>query len=437
MNNNDIRAGHLRPLIQIFAFVRKEIVSVVRQPRLLLVLVVGPFLLLLLFAAGYDQQSTVLRTLFIGPEDSVYESATADFAEELERYVVIDGYSTDLIEAERRLAADEIDLIVVFPAEPAETVLNGEQAVITVLHNKLDPIQQTAVEVSAQVAVQELNSMVLEQVVGDVQAEVEPAEERITNTSLIIRQLDDLAGVRVSDGEELAADAEVLGETVTELDPAVAVRPFRSDTENLLRDPVTPNDFFAPAAIALLLQHMALTFAALGLVRDRGLGLFELFRVGPVGASSILVGKSLAYLILAAAVGAALLASVSMIIGVPFRGELPWVAGGLLLLVTASIAWGTVLSLLARSDTQAVQFAMLALLAGLFFGGFLLDLDAIRYPIRLLSFILPVTFSTRIFRDVMLRGVEPAVIDLVGLAAITVVAGAIAWLLMRRRLRME
>ncbi len=435
--SSSVRAGSFRPLIQILAFVRKEMVSVIRQPRLLLVLVVGPFLILLAFGAGYDQESTVLRTLFIGPEGSVYDDATDEFAEELERYVTVEGFSEDLVGAERLLADDEIDLIVVFPSEPAATVLEGEQAVITVLHNKLDPIQQTAVEVSAQVAVQELNSMVLERVVGDVQSEIEPTEGRLSNSTLIVRQLETVAGVEVEDDREAAAEAEELGETVAELDPATIVRPFRSDTENLLRDPVTPNDYFAPAAIALLLQHMALTFAALGLVRDRGLGLFELFRVGPIGASSILVGKSLAYLLLSTAVGAALLASVVWIIQVPFRGEVLWVAVGLAGLVTASIAWGTVLSLLARSDTQAVQFAMLALLAGLFFGGFLLDLDAIRYPVRLLSFVLPVTFSTRVFRDVMLRGVEPASMDLIGLAAITVVAAVVAWVLMRLRLRLE
>ncbi len=431
------RAGFLRPLIQVFAFVRKEMLSVLRQPRLLSVLVIGPFLLLLLFGAGFDQTASVLRTTFVGPQDSVYEDAISQFSGEMERYIIDEGYTTDLVSAERRLAADEIDLIVVLPSEPADKVLNGEQAVITVLHNKLDPIQQTAVQVSAQVAVQELNSLILERVVTDVQAEVEPVDDRLDDSEMIVRQLEQLTGVEVEDTEQTADEADQLREAAAGLDPAVVVRPFRSDAENLLRDPITPNDFFAPAAIALLLQHMALTFAALGLVRDRNLGLFELFRVGPVGPTSILVGKSLAYLMLGAVVGAALLASVTAIIGVPFRGDYLWVGAGLLGLLLASIAWGTVLSLLARSDTQAVQFAMLALLAGLFFGGFLLDLNAIRYPIRLLSFLLPVTFSTRLFRDVMLQGAEPALVDLAGLAAITVVAATVAWLLMRRRLRLE
>ena len=49
--------------------------------------------------------------------------------------------------------------------------------------------------------------------------------------------------------------------------------------------------------MALLLQHLALTFAALSLVRDRELGLFELLRVGPLSSFEILVGKTIAYLL--------------------------------------------------------------------------------------------------------------------------------------------
>ncbi len=56
------------------------------------------------------------------------------------------GYTTDQAVAEERLAKDEVDLVVVFPPDPVETVLAGERAEITVIHDELDPIQQTAIE---------------------------------------------------------------------------------------------------------------------------------------------------------------------------------------------------------------------------------------------------------------------------------------------------
>ena len=344
-----------RRLVQVGGFLRKEVAALVRQPRLLVVLVAGPFIILLLFAVGYDQQQAVLRTEFIGPEGSIYESSIEQFADDLQQYVDSAGYSDDLVAAEGRLSSGEIDVIVVFPADPLDTVLAGEQATITVLHNKIDPIQQVAVEVSSQIAVMELNSRVLEEVVARAQDTLVPIDELLT---LADQQYDELADaierddtrqVEVVLGElrtttrsietlgttssqlaealgadettrtsldaldgsvgdldgtieeleqrsstltaddviALRADIDDVGDvsaSAATIDPRIVVRPFTSDTANLQRDPVEVNDYFAPAAVALLLQHMVLTFAAMSLVTDRTLGMFEIFRVGPIDA---------------------------------------------------------------------------------------------------------------------------------------------------------
>jgi len=502
------RSRKARRSVQVGGFLRKETVALLRQPRLLLVLVAGPFVILLLFGIGYDQEQSVLRTAFVGPADSIYEESLDQFTDELQQYVLSAGYSDDLVDAEQRLRDGEIDAIVVFPPNPIESVLSGEQARISVLHDKIDPIQQVAVEVSSQVAVMELNARVLEEVVGRAQDSLVPVAESIQRAG---GQIDALAGaVERSDPEQIAAaladlqvatgdintmantslelanslgadeptmaalvelddqttqfdelvttlgadaasieDADVemlagmltqvvtVSETATTIDPGVVVRPFDSDTANLQRDPVNVNDFFAPAAVALLLQHMVLTFAAMSLVSDRALGLFEVYRVGPVDAGRVLAGKYLAFLLVGSAMGAALLAAIVYLLDVPMRGSVAWLAVGGVGLLAASIGFGMMLSLLAKTGVQAVQFAMLALLAGLFFGGFFLDLDAFSYPVKLLSWLLPVSYGTRLFRDVMLRGVDPSVYDLIGLAATTVAFGIAASFLMRRQLRIR
>ncbi len=479
----------------------------VRQPRLLLVLVLGPFLILLLFAVGYDDKQAVLRTAFVGPEDSVYEQSIDQFAEGLQKYVENAGYSDDLVAAEQQLRDGEIDVIVVFPSDPLDSVLNGEQAEITVLHDKIDPIQQIAVEVSSQVAVMELNARVLEEIVAQAQDTLVPV-----NDSLAVAQTvaDDLLAAAERGDEQAASDAldeldsatssiETVGTASTELartlgadqstldalaefrqsvselrsdvdladasetvsvadaralrdrldrvietaasaatiDPSVVVRPFTADTASLQREPVAVNDYFAPAAIALLLQHMVLTFAAMSLVSDRTLGLFEVYRVGPVNAPRIMAGKYLSFMLIGAAVAAALVGLMVLALDLPVRGEVGWVAVGLGGLLAASIGLGLTLALLARSDVQAVQFAMLALLASLFFGGFFLDLEAFDYPVKALSWAIPVTYATRLLRDVLLRGTDPSGFDLLGLAATTIVFAAVAAHLLYRQLRVR
>ncbi len=418
-----MQAKRLKALVHASAFLRKETVAVVRQPRLVGVLVIGPFLLLLFFALGYDQEQTVLRTAFVGPDDQAYVDAIDRFSEDLDAYIEPEGYSSDVVGAQQRLVDGEIDLVVIFPEDPAQTVLDGRRAEITVLHDKLDPIQQTAVEVSVEVAVRELNAIVVEEVIRQTQDRVESA-----STAEVADEVD-----AASDGR--ARPLVDYGEALATLEPAVIARPFSSDTENLLRLPTTLNDFFAPAAIALLVQHMALTFAALSLVRDRQLGLFELFQVGSLKSGRILFGKYGAHLLIVSAVAAVLLAAVTYGIGVPFRGPVPWAAAGVFGLVTASAALGMVLSLSARSDSQAVQYAMLVLLASLFFGGFLLDLDALNYPVKLISLVIPVTYGTSLLRDVMLRGSSPDLWDVVGLASTSLVYSVVALRLMARRLK--
>lgn len=496
-------AGRLRPIVQVSGFVRKEITEIVRQPRLVLLMVIGPFLVLALFALGFDQQQAVLQTKFVGPEGSVYEDAIEEFSDDLQQYVDNAGYTSDLISAEQELRNGDIDIIVIFPADPTETILGGDQASITVLHNKIDPIQQVTVEVSTEVAVQELNARILERVIGGAQSALVPYESSL-DTSLelldqlgtavtngdddevarLVSELDDTTGalstiVDVTDsvtseldsGDDgdlarlstsaaalddaisslsddvsdddvealrtLLEEVEVNGETVTTLDPRIVVRPFAGETANLQRESVGVEDFFAPGAVALLLQHMVLTFAAMSLVRDRTLGLFETFRVGPIGAGRILVSKFIAFSVIGLVAATALIAAIRYGLDVPLRGNVLWVAVGVMGVLLSSTALGTLISLISKSDTQAVQYALLALLAGLFFGGFFLDLDSFTYPVKAVAWTLPVTYGVRILRDVMLRGVDPATGDLAGLAAATTVYLALASVLLVRRMRVR
>ena len=246
-------------------------------------------------------------------------------------------------------------------------------------------------------------------------------------------------------GEDVPARAASLATTldtvaqnapqVAALDPAVLVRPFQASTQNVVPTDIEPVDFFTPSALALLLQHLALTFAALSLVHDRELGLFELLRVGPLSSWEIVTGKTIAYLVVGMVVGVGLLEAAIHLLGVPLLGSLMWVLGAFGLVLLASLALGTLVSLISRTETQAVQWSMMTLLAGLFFSGFVLSLDGLTYPVKAISWLLPVTYGIQILQDVMLRGVAPERQDLLGLGALVVGYGSVAILLLRRQLR--
>ena len=60
-----IQNDFLSLLIRISAFLSKEIFEIMRQPMLLVTLVLGPFLILFFFGIGFRNEPRSLRTMFV------------------------------------------------------------------------------------------------------------------------------------------------------------------------------------------------------------------------------------------------------------------------------------------------------------------------------------------------------------------------------------
>lgn len=192
---------------------------------------------------------------------------------------------------------------------------------------------------------------------------------------------------------------------LTSVPPEVAIAPLAADTEDVTRLNSDLISFYAPAMLALIIQHAAVSLGALAIVRERLSGTFELYQIAPTSNLQLLLGKYLAYFFFVLAVGALLLGVlISPLLRVPLFGD-PWrVALTLILMTLASIGLGLALSLLAVSERQAVQFSMLALLAIVFFGGFALPLDALKQPALTVAYALPATYGGALLKDIMLKG---------------------------------
>lgn len=483
-------------LIRIFAFVRKEIVNILRQPRLVFSLILGPFLILLIFGIGYRDTPRMLHTLFVVTDDSPMRSLVEQYAQSLGQQISFEGLTADVAEAERRLRNREVDLVVIVPPDPSSDIRRNQQATFRLYHYEIDPYEQTYVEVLGRSYTEEINRQVLltaadrgkveartlqEQVTiaresaeltrqaleaGD-EARAEQGAEQLgqelslltvaagsglalltgfdetTGTQSIQARLDTLeqssvalanpaspAADRIQTVSSVEADLTEIESLLTEyesIDSNVLVSPFRVETLSITDERLGPTDFFVPAVIALLIQHIAVTLAGLSIVRERQDGPMELFRASPVSAFQTLVGKFLSYLILTGVLGAVLTFLVVTLLGVPMLGN--WGAYMLIIfaLLCASLSLGFFLSLLAKTDSQAIQSAMLVLLASIFFSGFILALYRLWLPVQTISWALPVTYGIVLLQSIMLRGQSPNQIILIGLFAYALFFFLLSW----------
>jgi ABC-2 type transport system permease protein len=168
-------------LIRVLAFVTKEVIVILHQPSLLLALVLGPFLILLLFALGYRNEARPLRTLFVVSQGDELRKFIDEYATSMGPQLEYMGTIDSEKEAKGRLSEGLIDLVVLVPTRVYETISQDEQAVFTLYHNEIDPFQVQYVRGFGQVYVSALNHRVVSQMLRQGQDLSRPVEKELAS----------------------------------------------------------------------------------------------------------------------------------------------------------------------------------------------------------------------------------------------------------------
>jgi ABC-2 type transport system permease protein len=390
-----------KSVVRITSFTGKELREVVRRPGVLLSLILGPFLVMLIFGIGYTGARKPFPAEIVVPPESGLSTEAAYYQEVAGPRVDIVRVSDDAEAAEDRLREQEIAVLIVAPESPAQDLRAGEQSLVRVLWNEVDPVNHGLAQLAAQELVSQLNRE-------------------------IIRRAAE-AGLNMAESE--------LGPAVEGISPDIIAEPTRAETENVAATEPNVLAFFGPAVFALVLQHLAITLTALSLVRERLSGQLDLFRVSPVNSMEVLVGKYLAFAVFSLAISAVIAVLLVTVLGVPMLGGWQPFVGVMLLLIFASLGVGLLISLTADSERMAVQLSMIVLLASVFFSGFVLPVEDFIDQVQLVSYALPVTHGIAALQATMLRGEIREVSSLGMLAGIGLLLYVASLLRLRRIMR--
>ncbi|MGD9894732.1 MAG: ABC transporter permease [Dehalococcoidia bacterium] len=146
---------------RIGAFLIKESVVALGQPRLILFLIVGPFLLLLLFGVGFGGRPGTYDVVLVVP-DSPRVPTTRDAYREFFLWSLhLADVTTDAGAALGQLEREEVDIVVVAPRDPLEDLAMDRPAIFRVYYNDLDPVDRARVNSLAFGHTRELNSLLV------------------------------------------------------------------------------------------------------------------------------------------------------------------------------------------------------------------------------------------------------------------------------------
>src|SRR5512145_1268358 len=342
-----------KSIIRLLSFFAKEINEVRRQPRLILSLLFGPFLILLLFGMGYQGETPNLRTALVLPQQGLGMVDIEQLKGAISANFTLVSTGSDLNGAMADLRADAVDVVEVLPADVQQRVLRGEQSAVEFTYNEVNPLNEQWIQYLSYAQVNEMNRTMLLKMTSDMQKEAGTARELLTrvrsqldalhpgfsaaNQAELQRSVRQLRGAtmlfaadpllasssgepaknqqqlaqlrddldvldraisdgtldrereRINDTRQRIAELERSAVIVSELPPQVIVSPLQPKWNNLYGLSLNFMTFYEPSVLALILQHIAVTLGALSLVRERLLGALELFRVAPVSMLQVLL----------------------------------------------------------------------------------------------------------------------------------------------------
>jgi len=229
---------------------------------------------------------------------------------------------------------------------------------------------------------------------------------------------------------------DLVTEKVNRVGTDMVTTPITSSTRVLYNPNLDDLIFVMPGLVAMLLQILAVNVTAQAVVREYEMGTIEQLLVTPVRPMELIVGKLVPnFLVVSVALLAVTLTGIFWF-GVPFQGN-PWLFAWLsVLFIISGLGLGLLVSTVAQTQKQAQQIAATLMLLSMLLTGFIYPRGPMPPVVRTIGNLIPLTYSIRIVRGIITKGVGIAFMwsDVVALAIYGIVIMVLAASTFKKRL---
>jgi len=183
--------------------------------------------------------------------------------------------------------------------------------------------------------------------------------------------------------------------------------PVEIETRELYGVEVRFIDSFAPAIMGLVVALISTVLTLLSIVREKVDGTFSRVWVSPARRAEFILGYVLAFGLIAWVQSLVVLAVGIGVFDIVINGSILWAFTCVILFAVGSVGLGTLMSALAQTESQAIVFFPLVILPSVLLSGMMWPIQAIPRLLRPLSYLVPLTYSNRLLRAVMVKGLAP------------------------------
>lgn len=179
-----------------------------------------------------------------------------------------------------------------------------------------------------------------------------------------------------------------------------------------------------PALIASLSMLQTLMLAALSVAREREQGTFDQLLVTPLTPTQILIGKALPSIMVGLLQSTIILLVIRFWFGVPMNGQIWLLYFGLIIFTTAAVGIGLSISAIALTMQQAMLYTFILIMPLILLSGLLTSVQNMPEILQWATYANPLRFGIELTRRIYLEGasfrdIAPAFMPLLIVAALT------------------
>ncbi|MHB1048928.1 MAG: ABC transporter permease [Bacteroidota bacterium] len=340
---------------QLVPIIRKEILHILRDRRVLSILTFVPAVLLLIngYALNFDVRNITLA-VYDGEKSAQSREFIGTFV--TSGYFEYTGTLTDYRQAQSYIDEGTVKLVMVIPPDFSNDIIAGRQATVQLLVDGMDANAATTI-------------------VGYAQAVTLQYSQQV-----ILRNL---------------AKFGRSGYIPVNYHARIWYNPELKSAK-----------FLVPGLIAFILAITGVIATALSIVKEKERNTIEQIDVSPVHPVSLIVGKMIPYAIISLVAAAIVLLTAYFLFDVEVKGSLVLLFFTTLLFICAALGQGLLVSTISDSQQLAFQLAtVVSMLPTMILSGFMFPIRSMPLFLQILSNITPAKFYLVAMRGIVLKGV--------------------------------
>ena len=165
-----------------------------------------------------------------------------------------------------------------------------------------------------------------------------------------------------------------------------------------------------PAVVAALITIMCLLLTSLSVVNERELGTLEQLMVSPLGATEMILGKTIPVALIAFMDLVLVVAAALLWFHVPFVGSMVLLVFASTLYILAALGLGLLISTVSKTQQEAFMGMFLVLMPAIILSGFMYPIRSMPVFFQWLTLLNPLRHFMEIVRAIFLKG--PSVLDI-------------------------